>query len=190
MYGGDPIVASSRVSCGPLPELATFIHGALASGGSVATSLALGRGSGSAARIGVSAIGVASDGGGGSVASSPTATTAATAGGVAIATIIGPVRVRGLGALSTTILAMPKSSSLGSKRPARSMTMMFDGLRSRWTMPPSCAVCTTSATRSKNGTSWAIGSGPRSRSQRSSVVPWTSSIAIQHRPSSFSTPKA
>jgi len=37
-------------------------------------------------------------------------------------------------------LAMPKSSSLGRRRPARDTTMMFWGLMSRWTMPCSCAV--------------------------------------------------
>ena len=93
-------------------------------------------------------------------------------------------------AASSSSLAIPKSSSLGKILPAYSMIITFDGLRSRCTIPWSCAFCTISATCSNNATSRSSGIAPRSLSQRASEVPWTSSIAIHASPSSGSTPNA
>ncbi len=80
-------------------------------------------------------------------------------------------------------LAMPRSSSLGRSRPARDSTMMLPGLRSRWTMPCSCAVWITSHRRSSSGTNRSSAIGPVAASSRSSGVPRTSSIAIHSTPS-------
>ena len=78
---------------------------------------------------------------------------------------------------------MPKSSSFGSSRPAREITMTFSGLRSRWTMPFSWAVCTTSQMRSSRGTNRSIGIGPCVSSSARKVEPRTRSMAIQQTPS-------
>ena len=106
--------------------------------------------------------------------------------------IIGSVMPAGSPASSwstSSSLAMPKSRSLGRRRPARASTITLPGFRSRWTMPCSCAVCTTSQIRSSSGTKRSSGIGPCRMSMRSSGVPRTSSIAI-HRTPSDSAPKA
>ncbi|HEU5061343.1 MAG TPA: hypothetical protein VFU21_32685 [Kofleriaceae bacterium] len=100
-----------------------------------------------------------------------------------------PVRAAPAAPGRASSLAMPKSSSLGRKRPDRVITITLPGLRSRWTMPFSCALCTTSQMRSRSGTKRSSGSGPPASSRWLSGVPRTSSIAIQIRPSR-STPKA
>jgi hypothetical protein len=69
--------------------------------------------------------------------------------------------------------AMPKSTS--TVRPA-GVSMMFAGLRSRWTTPASCAACSPSATCTTIDMTWSVDIGPFSRSSWARVCPSTSCI--------------
>ncbi len=81
-------------------------------------------------------------------------------------------------------LARPKSRTLTFPS---GVTLTFAGLRSRWTIPFSCASSSASATRPAIGTASSTGIGPRfSRSARSS--PGTSSSTRNGWPSASSRP--